>query len=205
LLLLDEPLSALDAALREELRGELRRSLADCEVPVILVTHDRNEALALGNDLVVMNEGAVCQTGPVLEVFNHPADETVAKIVGVETLLEGALISESEGLATVRVGSVTLTAISPPIAARKVFVCIRGEDVILQHDGGATGSVRNRLPARVAAIHPGSPLTRVELDCGFPLFAFITRSACNELGLRPDMHITALIKAPAVHLIARDT
>jgi len=203
LLLLDEPLSALDIALREELRGQLRRLLAACDIPVLLVTHDRAEALALGDELVVMSDGAMRQSGPVLDVFNRPADAGVAKIVGMETLQPGSLVSESEGLAIVRVGSVTLTAVSPAIASREVFVCIRGEDVMLQRDGGAGSSVRNRLSARVVAVQPGSPLTRVELDAGFPLFALITRPACEELELCAGVTVTALIKAPAVHLIPR--
>ena len=99
----------------------------------------------------------------------------------------------------------TLTAVSSAIASQEVFVFIRGEDVILQRDGGPPGSVRNRLSALVVSLHPGSPLTRVELDAGFPLFAFITRPACDELGLVAGMTITALIKAPAIHLIARNS
>lgn len=204
LLLLDEPLSALDAALREQLRTELRRLLAVCNIPVILVTHDRAEALALGDEIVVMNGGAVRQSGQVLEVFNRPADAEVARIVGVETLQPGILINESSGLAVVKVGSATLTAVSPPFDSREVFVCIRGEDVILQRDPGPASSVRNRLSARVVALHPASPLTRVELDAGFPLFAFVTRPACEELDLRVGVTVTALIKAPAIHFIARE-
>ncbi|MCC6820020.1 MAG: ABC transporter ATP-binding protein [Verrucomicrobia subdivision 3 bacterium] len=204
LLLLDEPLSALDAALREELRGELRRLLAACDIPVFLVTHDRAEALALGDELVVMSGGTVRQSGPVLEVFNHPADAEVARIVGVETLHPGRIVNLSEGLATVEVGTSRVIGLAPPDEARAVFVCIRGEDVILQRNDGAASSVRNRLVARIVAVHPGSPLVRVELDAGFPLFAFITRPACEDLDLSPGQPVTALVKAPAVHLIARE-
>jgi molybdate transport system ATP-binding protein len=203
LLLLDEPLSALDAPLREELRADLRRLLTASEIPVMLVTHDRDEALSLGDELVVMSGGLVRQSGPVLEVFNRPVDAEVAKVVGVETLAPGTVTGESEGLTTVRVGPVTLTAASQSVSAREVLVCIRGEDVVLELDRGTGVSVRNRLAARVVSVHPGSPLTRVELDAGFPLFAFITRPACEELELRTGMTVTALIKAPAVHLIAR--
>jgi molybdate transport system ATP-binding protein len=205
LLLLDEPLSALDAALREQLRGELRRLLAACGIPVLLVTHDRDEALALGDELVMMSGGAVRQSGPVLEVFNRPADAEVASIVRVETLQPGRVIGVSEGLATVEVGAARITALAPSAEASKVFVCIRGEEVILQRDGAAASSVRNRLAARVVAVQPGSPLVRVELDAGFPLFALVTRPACEELELRPGVHLTALIKAPAVHLIPRQS
>lgn len=203
LLLLDEPLSALDAALREQLRGDLRRLLAACAVPVLLVTHDREEAIALGDELVVMSSGRVRQSGPVLEVFNHPADAEVARIVQVENLHPGRVLGVSDGLATVAVGMTRLVALCSDRNMRDVWVSIRGEEVILQRDGGAASSARNALRARVVTVHPGSPLARVELDVGFPLFAFVTRPACEELGLLPGSTIMALIKAPAVHLIPR--
>jgi molybdate transport system ATP-binding protein len=203
LLLLDEPLSALDTTLREELRGELRRFLELCEIPVILVTHDRVEALTLGDELVVMHDGAMCQRGPVLEVFNRPANAVVARIVGVETLHPGTITRVNEGLAAVRVAGLTLTALAPACPGREVFVCIRGEDVVLQREAGVASSVRNRLLARVLSLRPEGPLVRVELDAGFPLFALVTRPACAELGLRGGDQITALIKAPAIHLVAR--
>ena len=204
LLLLDEPLSALDAVLREELRGGLRRMLAECGIPVFLVTHDRAEALALGDELVVMSGGTMRQSGPVLEVFNRPANADVARIVRVETIQPGRVMSVSDGLATVAVGATQIIAVAPPGVTSDVFVCIRGEDVILQHGGELASSVRNRLAARVLAVRPDSPLTRVELDAGFPLFAFVTRPACEDLNLRTGDSVTALIKAPAVHLIARE-
>ncbi len=89
------------------------------------------------------------------------------------------------------------------IASRDVFVCIRGEDVILQRDAAAASSVRNRLPARILSLRPEGALVRVELDAGFPLFALVTRPACAELELREGGAITALIKAPAIHLVPR--
>jgi molybdate transport system ATP-binding protein len=204
LLLLDEPLAALDATHREQLRGELRQLLLMCGTPALLVTHDRTEAMVLGDELVVMRDGRMCQAGPVLEVFNRPADAEVARIVGVETLHPGRVLGYHDGLADVQVGAAQLMAIALPGVARDVLACIRGEDVILERPGGMASSVRNRLTARVVALQPGSPLTRVELDAGFPLFALVTRPAIEELGLRPGEVVTALIKAPAVHLIARD-
>jgi molybdate transport system ATP-binding protein len=201
LLLLDEPLSALDAALREKLRAELRRLLAACGIPVFLVTHDRAEALALGDEIVALSGGRVLQTGPVLDVFNHPANADVAKLVGVETIQPGVLTPASAGLVSVAVGRASLTALAPEFSQPHVFVCIRGEDVILQRDPGLGSSVRNRLAARVVELRNEGALMRVELDAGFPLFALVTRPACEELELRPDQTVHALIKAPAVHLI----
>jgi molybdate transport system ATP-binding protein len=205
LLLLDEPLAALDAVLREVLRDELRALLSGAGIPAIVVTHDRNEALVLGDDLVVMSEGGVLQSGPVLEVFNRPADADVARIVGVETRQPGRVASWQEGLAEVEVGSARILAIAPPGLPRDVLVCLRGEDVILQREAGPASSVRNRLAARVVGIHPAAPLMRVELDAGFPLFAWVTRPACEELGLAPGERVTALFKASAVHLLPHES
>ncbi len=204
LLLLDEPLSALDPVLRGRLRAELLRHLGSFGIPVLLVTHDREEALALGDELVVMHEGRVAQSGPVLEVFNRPADAAVAAIVGIETLFPARIVEVREGLATVEVGGVVLTAVAPAVEAREVLVGVRGEDVILERGPNAgAGSARNRLPARVSAVTPGGALVRVELDAGFPLTALVTRPACEELRLAPGEPVTALIKAPAIHLIPR--
>jgi molybdate transport system ATP-binding protein len=203
LLLLDEPLSALDAVLREELRAELRRSLIQAGAPVVVVTHDRDEALALGDVLCVMSRGKVLQSGPVLEVFNRPCDPEVARIVRMENLQPGVVSRVEEGLTVVTVGAAQIISSAGSGGMREVYVSIRGEDVILQEHVSAGISVRNKLPARVVALHPGSPLIRVELDAGFPLFAFVTKPACEELALRPGKEIVALIKAPSVHLIER--
>lgn len=204
LLLLDEPLAALDAALREELRSELRHLLAAAKIPVLLVTHDRAEALALGDAIIVMADGAVRQSGSVIEVFNQPADAAVAKILGVETIQPGGILSRHEGLATVKIGAVILTALAPLVETDDVFVCIRGEDVVIQPDAiNAESSARNRLRARITGLRHEGPLVRVELDAGFPLHALITRPACAELALQVGETITASIKAPAIHLVPR--
>ena len=203
LLLLDEPLSALDFGAREAMRVELRRWLKRAGVPVLLVTHDRSEALALGDSLVVMFDGAIRQSGPVLDVFNRPLDADVARIVGTETIVPGRIVETREGLVAVEIGATRLTALAPEIDSPDVIVCIRGEDVTLQSTEVSNASVRNHLKARVVAVHPGSPMIRVELDAGFPLVASITRPAAEELGIRPGSEVFALVKAPAVHLISR--
>ncbi len=87
LLLLDEPLSALDAASRVRVRTDLRRMLLSSGVPAIVVTHDRAEAIALGDWMAVLVGGRIRQTGPVREVLRHPADVSVAESVGVENVL----------------------------------------------------------------------------------------------------------------------
>jgi molybdate transport system ATP-binding protein len=201
LLLLDEPFAALDPASRDASRGALRHLLGECDIPVILVTHDRAEALALGDELVVMSAGQVQQSGPLLSVFNQPANPDVARIVGIETLQPGLLLEVNDGLATVRVGAAKIIALAPARELRDVLVCIRAEDVVLTRDTGEASSARNRFPATVESLHAGVPLMRVDLDCGFPLKALITRQAAEELRLQPGTRLAAWVKAPHVHLI----
>jgi molybdate transport system ATP-binding protein len=205
LLLLDEPLSALDDPTREQLRHELRRLLCDCGVPVVLVTHDRREAAALGDHLVVLDGGTVRQQGPTAEVFARPGDPGVARIVGVETILPGHVRRVEGGLATVAVGGTELFAVGPEDEAADVYVCIRAEDVILHRGDVGTASARNKLAGVVRSLSPDGPLVRVELDCGFPLTAVVTRPAAEEMGLGEGAGVVALLKSTAVHLLPRST
>ncbi|MDC0714399.1 molybdenum ABC transporter ATP-binding protein [Stigmatella sp. ncwal1] len=203
LLLLDEPLSALDAPSREQLRGELRRLLREFGVPTLVVTHDRLEALALGDDLVAMEGGRVRQVGPVAEVFNHPVELAVARMTGFETVLPGRILRREEGLATVAVGPHALTVLEPAQAGDEVFVCLRAEDVTLGPPEAAPTSARNRLPCTVVSLVPEGALVRVALDAGFPLVARVTRFSREELGLAEGRPVTATFKAPAVRLVPR--
>jgi molybdate transport system ATP-binding protein len=204
LLLLDEPLSALDQPTREQLRPDLRRLLVQFGVPVILVTHDRIEAMALADHLVVLNGGKVRQEGPVEEVFNRPADVEVAEIVGMMNVQPGRIVNSSAGLVTVAVGNRQLVALAPASPAEEVYVCIRAEEVALEKGSSTLASPRNRLPAVIKSLATEGPLVRVALDCGFALHALVTRTACKELDLREGGAITALVKTPSVHLISRN-
>jgi molybdate transport system ATP-binding protein len=201
LLLLDEPLSALDAPMRESLRGDLREALVAAAVPAIVITHDRTEALVLGDRVAVMVDGEVHQEGPTLDVFDRPANETVARVVGIETVQPATVLEAADGLLRLRIGEAILTALGSGPVGATVLVSIRAEDVIVARTGHADASARNTLTGRVTAIEPVGALTRVRMDCGFPLVAAITRPAVSELGLEPGSEAVALIKAPAVHVI----
>ncbi len=203
LLLLDEPLAALDAGLRETSRRQLRQVLQASNIPVVLVTHDRWEAMSLADQIVVMEAGRVLQTGSVASVMGRPAHPAVARIVGVETVVPGEIVATREGLAVVQVGDQRLTALAPAEACRLVYVCIPSETVSLQRGAGGDQSPRNRLAACVVAVEREGPLVRVGLDCGFPLSALVTSAACEELQLAPGATVIACVKAPAIHLIPR--
>jgi len=203
LLLLDEPLSALDQPTREQLRPELRRLLVEFGIPVVLVTHDRTEAMALADHLIVLDHGRVRQQGAVEEVFSRPADVEVARIVGLENVQPGRVVQTDEGLATVALGNGQLVALAPHSPVEHVYVCIRAEEVVLRKGTPNDNGPRNRLVGVINTLTPEGPLVRVALDCGFPLVALVTRQTCEELRLREGEVVAALLKVLSVHLFPR--
>ncbi len=205
LLLLDEPLSALDAPTRVELRTELRALLERTRVPSIVVTHDRVEALALGDRMAVLAEGSVRQVGPVHEVFSAPADLVVARVVGTENVARARLVERRDGLALVEVESARLWAVETEPLGDEGYACIRAEDVVLEPAPTAATSARNELVGTVLTATAEGPLVRVSLDCGFRLVALVTRASALRLALAPGARVAALVKAPAIRLVPRPT
>lgn len=204
LILLDEPLSALDSLTRDQLRRELRHMLTKLAVPVVVVTHDRIEAITLADHVVVLADGGVLQAGPVEDVFSRPAGLAVARIVGVETVVRGKVMGIENGLVSVQVGPTTVYAVADEPLTGEVDLCIRAEDVIVLREETHVSSVRNRLPGLVRALTPEGSIVRVELDCGFPLTALVTKPAREELALASGVPVFACIKATAVHVIGRE-
>jgi molybdate transport system ATP-binding protein len=199
LLLLDEPLSALDAATRIRTRRELRQALIESRVPSIVVTHDRAEAIALGDRMAVMAGGSIRQVGQVEEVFRRPADALVAESVGVENVLSGQVVGHGAGLVTVVVSGRNLQAIDSGETGT-VHACIRAEDIAVALHQAADSSIRNRLAGVVQAVTVEGALARVEIDCGFPLIALVTAQSAAELALAPGDTVSAVVKATAVHI-----
>ena len=203
LLLLDEPLSALDAPTREALRGELRHLLESSGVPAVVVTHDRIEALALGDRLAVLVDGAIRQVGPVHEVFSAPVDAEVARVVGTENVFPSRVVDRRDGLAVVRAGSAELVAVDPGGLDGEAYACVRAEDVVLEPAAGHPSSARNHLAGTVAARRDEGPLVRITVECGVRLVALVTRASAERLQLDPGRQVSAVVKAPNVRLVPR--
>ena len=139
LLLLDEPLSNLDAKLRERMQIELKRLQQQLGITTVYVTHDQNEALALSHRIGVMNEGRVVQIGSPREIYEHPANRFVADFVGVTNLLEGTIESECEQRPSIQngyyyrvqtdLGRIVALAPNPHQTGERTVISIRPQDV----------------------------------------------------------------------------
>lgn len=148
-LLLDEPLSALDANLREEMRTELKIIQREVGITTIFVTHDQEEALAMSDRIVVMNKGLIEQVGTPEEVYRRPESRFVASFLGQSNLLEGNIARIQDGVASVQLQSGVTLAAAAPAAARTgdaVTAVVRAQKVQLGPPGKATG-----LAARIAS------------------------------------------------------
>jgi molybdate transport system ATP-binding protein len=208
LLLLDEPLSALDAPTREVLRGQLRLLLEQAGVPAIVVTHDRTEALALGDRLAVLVDGAIRQIGPVHQVFSAPVDVEVARVVGTENVFPSRLVRREGGLVVVMTtgaGGVELVAVDPGGLEGQAYACIRAEEVVLEPDAGHVSSAQNRLAGVVSARRDEGPLVRITVECGVTLVALVTRRSADRLELVAGRLVSAVVKAPCVRVVARSS
>jgi putative spermidine/putrescine transport system ATP-binding protein len=139
LVLMDEPLSNLDAALRLEMRSEIRRIHQEFGLTTIYVTHDQEEALSLADRLVVLRDGAVSQAGTPADLYEHPASPYVAAFMGYRNML--SLTATSGDTAAGRGLSVTGTpAGEPVVAGQPVTVAIRPEDLHVAADGDPAGN-----------------------------------------------------------------
>jgi iron(III) transport system ATP-binding protein len=157
LLLLDEPLSALDAKVRVHLRHEIRALQRRLGLTTIMVTHDQEEALTMADRIVVMNRGAIEQVGTPLEIYREPRSPFVADFIGVMNFVPGTAL----GPGTVRVGQLDLDADADGLApGTSVTVAIRPEDIQVQ---SPLGSAPNRLEMRVELVTFVGSFFRVDL------------------------------------------
>jgi molybdate transport system ATP-binding protein len=192
LLLLDEPLSALDVSVAMALRLELARHLADFTGVTVLVTHDALDAMTLASKVVVLDEGRVAQEGTPHEVARRPATEHVARLVGLNVLhgqSDGTLVRLPDGT--------SLVTATP--AAGEVNACFSPAAVTLTLEQ-PTGSARNRWAGTVVSASPHGAAVRVHLDAAGGLLADVTPASAAALGLTPGRAVWAAVKATEVEV-----
>ncbi|MEU0252040.1 ABC transporter ATP-binding protein [Streptomyces sp. NPDC006184] len=192
LLLLDEPLAALDARTRLEVRAQLRRHLAEFEAVCVLVTHDPLDAMVLADRLVVVEDGRVVQEGTPAHIARHPRTDYIAQLVGLN-LYRGQAAGH-----TVRLDPgpeiTTTEELSGP-----VFVAFPPSAVTLFRDRPAGTSARNVWRCEIAGLETHGDRIRADLTGGLPLTADLTTVAAAELDLHPGAPVWAMVKATQTH------
>jgi molybdate transport system ATP-binding protein len=195
LLLLDEPLAALDAATRADVRRDLRRHLDDFSGIRIIVTHDPVDAATLADRLVVIEGGRVSQTGTVGEVSAHPRSEYVAELVGLNLYAGHA----RAGMITLPNGAAIDTG--DHRISGDVFATVSPRSVALYRDE-PHGSPRNRWEGTIVDVDALADRVRVRLEGAVPVVAEVTRAAADELGATPGARLWSAVKATDVHVYA---
>ena len=205
LLLLDEPFSALDQPTRDALIAELGHILRHDRITTVLVTHDRGEAMALGDRVAAMMDGHILQLDDASRLFRAPVSEAVARFVGVETIVDGRIVAAGDGLLTLEVaGQKIEVAASQGQVGDDVRLCVRPEDVTLGVPGEVClSSSRNQLTGAITQLLPSGTQVRVLVDCGFPLVALVTHRSVEEMSMVEGMAVVASFKASAAHVIPR--
>ena len=197
LLLLDEPLSALDAGTRLDVQAELKNHLADFTGPCLLVTHDPLEALVLADRLIVLEGGRIVQEGTPAQIARQPATDYVAKLVGLN-LYPG----QADG------SQVKLTGGGAFIIPERgqhgdVLVAVRPSAVVVSTERPQHGSARNTWPATVTGLTLLADRVRLDLDGQPPALVDVTPAAVAELSLDPGSQVWLTAKATDLEVYPR--
>jgi molybdate transport system ATP-binding protein len=190
LLLLDEPLAALDAGTRGDVRRDLRRHLATFDGTRLLVTHDPIDAYALADRVIILEGGSITQAGTLADVTAQPRSRYIADLVGVN-LLRG---TDQDGAVAMPSGARIVPA--EPVHG-DIYAVIQPHSIALYRSPPA-GSPRNVWPAAVADVDRHADRVRVRLTGDIPLVAEITPAALDELALQPGDTVWATVKATEI-------
>ncbi|HII06006.1 MAG TPA: ATP-binding cassette domain-containing protein [Methanotrichaceae archaeon] len=221
-MLLDEPLSALDGLTREKLRRELRRIHEVYGTTIIHVTHNFEEVFSLADRVAVMNEGEIVQVGTPEEIFRRPNCEMIANFVGVENIFRG-VTSERPGLIEIEVDGLKIVSAATEIGdgdgndggdgdgddggedkrgsrvGREVFASVRPEDILISNVP-LESSARNSFHGRVEEIADCGMMVKVWVDVGIPFMVMLTRRGYEEMEFAEGDHVYLTFKATAVHI-----
>ncbi len=207
LLLMDEPLAALDASTKSTIIDVLRRWNEERQIPILYVTHDRDEAYSLGERLLVMEEGKIIATGNPQEVLTSPARNSIAHLAGFENLQQCEIMSEhpDQGTMSCRVAGteVTLEAPLTHVVSQKVVLGIRAGDILLAAERPLEISARNVLLGRIESIERRGVLVRLLVNVKGAMFeAHVTPGAQIALRLSGGKNVWLVIKTYSCHLLS---
>lgn len=195
ILLLDEPLSALDPNIQDKIKEEIKKIHNAFKITIIHVTHNREEAVVLGDRIGVIENGKILQVGKTDEIFRKPTSRFVAEFTGAQNIFTGRIhngVVEINGLS----GGVMYT--TSPLTG-KVNVSIRPEDILISNEKVKT-SARNVIRGNVISMEDKGAMLSIIVSAGQTFWVYITRQALEELGIKLGSEVYILFKASAIHV-----
>lgn len=206
LLLLDEPLTGLDAALKAAIVEDLRAWNAAQRIPILYVTHTREEVDALGERVIAMDHGCVVSAGTPQEVLDAPRRKRLAQAAGFENLLGGTVmdVREPDGVMRVRLEA-SASEIEVPLgyasAGDRVRVAIRAGDILLATELPKGLSARNVLAGRIVSLDQRGNMVVARVACGVVFTVHVTPGAARALELAPEQQVWLVLKTHSCHLV----
>jgi molybdate transport system ATP-binding protein len=206
-LLLDEPLAALDAPTKAKMIDDLRAWNRAHEIPIIYVTHSREEVFALGERVLVLENGRLVAQGTPHEVMTAPRQESVAQLAGFENIFDAAVaaVHESRGTMTCRIAASKVELETPLVRVASdaaLRIGIRAGDILLATVPPLGLSARNVLPGRVLSLEQRDMLVVAQVDCGVEMTVHLTLAARDVLQLQPGREVWLVIKTHSCHVMA---
>jgi molybdate transport system ATP-binding protein len=207
ILLLDEPMAALDAATKSRIIDDVRAWNAAHAIPILYVTHNREEVFALGDRVLVLENGRIIADGTPHGVMAAPRRESLAQLIGFENIFHAVVIAIHEDRGTMRCRLVDSNVeLETPLVRADVgstlLVGIRAGDILLATIQPAGLSARNIIPGRVLSVAQRDVIVVVRVNCGVEMEVHITLAARDSLQLQPGREIWLIVKTHSCHLMA---
>jgi molybdate transport system ATP-binding protein len=205
-LLLDEPLTALDAATKSHIIADLRAWNQDHRIPILYVTHDRQELFALGERVIAIADGRLLAAGTPQELLRAPRHELLAQLAGFENIFDAAITArdEASGTMTCRLdpaGILLEVPLSSESAGDLVRLGIHAGDILLAARKPEGLSARNLLPGRLSRLQRRDATVVAEVECGVPFQVHLTPGAQHALKLELGAEVWLVIKTYSCHLL----
>jgi len=206
-LLLDEPLAALDAATKSKIIDDLRAWNAAHAIPILYVTHSREEVFALGDRVLVLENGRIIADGTPHGVMAAPRRESLAQLIGFENIFNAVVTAahEDRGTMTCRIVDSNVELETPLVRAETgstLIVGIRAGDILLATVRPEGLSARNIIPGRVLSVEQRDVIVVVRVNCGVEMEVHLTLAARDSLQLQPDREVWLIVKTHSCHLMA---
>jgi molybdate transport system ATP-binding protein len=204
LLLLDEPLTGLDSGLKFAILDDLRAWNAARSIPILYVTHSRDEVDALAERAITLDQGKIVSQGAPHLVLDAPRRRRLAIAAGFENLLPGSVVElrEADGVMRVRLQHVELEVpLAHALVGDAVRIAIRAGDILLATERPHGLSARNVLPGRIVALDERGPVVLLQVDCGDLFQVQVTRGAARSLNLSSGAKLWLVVKTHSCHLV----